>query len=99
MKRRRPGSVTTFAILNFVFAGLLLICGVNTMTGNKGDATITDNGVRRTDDLNDHLRDEGPGYGAYPVATLLARLLLAAGSIVSEGGLLHLPTSVALLAG
>jgi hypothetical protein len=89
MKRRRPGSVTTFAILNFVFAGLLLICGVNSMAGNKGDATITVNGVRRTIDLNDHLRDEVPGYGAYPVITLIVSLLLAAGFIVSGVGLLQ----------
>jgi hypothetical protein len=86
MYRRRPGSVTTFAILNFVFAGLLLICGVMAVAADtKGDVTI--NGVRT--DLNDYLTSEVPGYAAYPVMTLVLRLLLAVGFVISGIGLLQ----------
>src|SRR5437868_5953563 len=86
MRRRRPGSVTTFAVLNFVFGFLLVICGVVAMAKTEGEITI--NGVRQ--DMNEHLQDQVPGYAAYPVISLIARLLLAAGFIVSGVGLLQI---------
>ena len=85
MRRRRPGSVITFAVLNFVLGGLLVICGVVAIAKTDGDVTV--NGVRT--DLNDNLRYIVPGYAAYPVISLIGRLLLAVGFIVSGVGLLQ----------
>jgi hypothetical protein len=89
MARRRPGSLVTFAVLNFVLALLLLICGISDLAGIKGEATTVVNGLRSTVDLKEYLQENVAGYAAYPFISLTASILLAAGFVVSGVGLLQ----------
>src|SRR5579864_4260611 len=85
MRRHRPGSVTTFAILNLVFGGLLLTCGLLSIPEQK----MTVNNQDISQQLNDFMAGEIPGYAVWRFGSLAIDLILGVGFIVSGVGLLQ----------
>jgi hypothetical protein len=83
---QRPGSYTTFAVLNFVIGGILLICSV--CSGIHPTVT-TNNNMDVTQQMIDFLNANVPGYSAIKVGGAIAGFLLAAGLIVGGIGLLQ----------
>ena len=86
---QRPGSYTTFAIMNFIIGGILLICSVcsgihPTVTGiNNQDVT---------QQMIDFLNTNVPGYSVIKIGGAIAGFLFAAGLIVGGIGLLQSST-------
>jgi hypothetical protein len=87
MRRRRPGSIRTFAVLNLILGGLFLLCGL--MNVGMASGTVQSNGKDVTQDMADFMKKEVPGYAAWPVGNLIVDLILAAGFIASGVGLLQ----------
>jgi hypothetical protein len=87
MKRRRPGSVLTFAILNFVFGGLGLACGVMGLPG-VADSKMEINGRDVSQEYKAHMDREVPFYSAWQVGGPVTGLALSLGFVASGVGLL-----------
>src|SRR5262245_38071114 len=83
---QRPGSYTTFAVLNFVIGGILLICSV---ASGIHPTVATANNMDVTQQMIDFLNANVPGYSAIKVGGAIAGFLLAAGLIVGGIGLLQ----------
>jgi hypothetical protein len=86
MRRRRPGSITTFAILNIIFGGLFLICGV----AGFADSKIESNGVDYSQQMKDALESDIPGYVAWKVGENVLQILLAVGFVACGIGMLNM---------
>jgi hypothetical protein len=86
MRRRRPGSVTTFGILNIVFGVLFLLCGV----ARVADERVEANGKDLSDPLKAYLNSEVPAYTVCRFGSFGVRELLGVGFAVSGIGLLQL---------
>jgi hypothetical protein len=85
MKRRSAG-VTTMAILNLVFGGLFLICGVVNITQQSN---MTVNGRDISQDVTDYLDTEVPGYSFMRVGGPVLTMIFAVGFVISGVGLLQ----------
>src|SRR5262245_27000250 len=84
MRYARPDSYTPFAVFNFIFGGLALLCAVfgfsrPTMTINNRDVTPL---------YEAHMQHEIPNYRTYLIVGAVAGLALGVGFIVSGVGLL-----------
>jgi hypothetical protein len=85
MPGTRPASYTTFAVLNFVYGGLLLLCAVCTGV----DPSMEVNHQDITAQLKAYLNQEVPGYSAIKIGGAVACFALAAGLIAAGVGLLQ----------
>jgi hypothetical protein len=85
MARGRPGSYTTFAVMNFIVGGFALLCGV--CSGINWDVTV--NGRNVTPEMVAFLNQEVPGYSAIRIAGMVVEILLGLGLIASGVGLLQ----------
>jgi hypothetical protein len=83
-RRRRSGSLTTFAVMNFVIGGLLLCCAVCSGI----DTTVTINNQDLTQQLKEFMNQEIPGYSVYKIGGAVLGFFLAVGLIVGSVGLL-----------
>jgi hypothetical protein len=88
MPGRRPASYTTFAVLNFVYGGLLLLCAVCSGI----DTPITVNNRDVTQELKTFLNQEIPNYSVYKIGGAVFGFFLAAGLIAAGVGLLYTQT-------
>jgi hypothetical protein len=86
MPARRPPGVTPLALLNIIFGGLYLLCGLCSGT----EPTVTVNNQDRTQELKDFMVAEVPGYTALRITGLVTSTILAAGLVVSGAGMLRL---------
>jgi hypothetical protein len=86
MRRRRPGSVTTFGILNIVFGALFLLCGLASLSETRAEV----NGKDVSDELKAYLVSEVPGYNVWRFGSVGIGVLLGVGFVVSGIGLLQI---------
>jgi hypothetical protein len=82
---RRPGGYTTFAIMNFILGGILLLCSV----GSGIHPTVTINNQDATHQFIAFLNQQVPGYSVMKIGGAVVGFLLAAGLIVGGVGLLQ----------
>jgi hypothetical protein len=85
MALRRSGAFTTFAVLNFIVGGLLLVCGVCSGI----DWTVTINNQDMTQQLKQFLNEQIPNYTSYKIAGAIVSVVLGLGLIASGVGLLN----------
>jgi hypothetical protein len=100
--QERPLSITAIAILQFVFGGLALLCGIGEgaglLVGGGGQKWFASSGGPGADqDKVDKLADDlekaiesGPAYQAVQVGSLVIYLALSVAMIISGIGLLQL---------
>jgi hypothetical protein len=82
----RPGTITAFAVLNMVFGGLFLLCGLL----STADSKVSFNGKDMSHELKSFMESEVPTYTFCRVGMVVANLALGTGFILSGVGLLLL---------